>query len=59
MDAKDPQNAPKTGLYVVWAGTALLALGYLLLGRGSMTAAPVLIIGAFIVVGTGIAIGWE
>jgi len=53
--------APKrrTGLYVVAAGAACEALGFVLLSRGSMTAAPVLIIGAFVVMGAGIWIGWD
>jgi len=59
------QNTPplppqkKTGLYVVGAGLACLLAGYGLLAKGDITAAPFLIIGAFVVMGVGIAIGWD
>jgi hypothetical protein len=49
----------KTGLSVIGAGIATLATGYVLLGKGSMTLAPVLIIGAFVVLALGILIGWD
>lgn len=49
----------KTGLYVVFAGIACEALGFLLLSQGSITAAPILIVGSFAVMGVGIWIGWD
>lgn len=49
----------KTGLYVVFAGVACEALGFVLLAHGSMTAAPALIIGSFVVMGVGIWMGWD
>ena len=49
----------KTGIYVVGAGIATLALGYVLLSKGSITIAPILIIGAFVVMAVGIVIGWD
>lgn len=49
----------KTGLYVVFAGVACEALGFVLLSQGSITAAPILIIGSFAVMGAGIWIGWD
>jgi len=52
-----PQN--KNGLYVVFAGVACEALGFLLLSQNSITAAPILIIGSFAVMGVGIWIGWD
>jgi hypothetical protein len=54
-------EAPKkrTGLYVLWAGIAAEALGFVLLSQGSMTAAPALIVGSFVVMGIGIWIGWD
>jgi hypothetical protein len=59
-----PQEAaaPKprrTGLWVVWAGVACETLGFVLLGGGSDTAAPLLIVGSFAVMGAGIWIGWD
>jgi hypothetical protein len=58
---KKPEARPKkkTGLYVVLSGIAVLALGYILLSKGSITVAPVLIIGAFVVMAVGIMIGWD
>lgn len=58
---KKPEVRPrkKTGMYVVGAGIAVLALGYLLLSKGSITIAPMLIIGAFVVMAVGIMIGWD
>jgi hypothetical protein len=56
------QNATppkKTGLYVVIAGVACEVLGFVLLAQGSMTAAPALIIGSFVVMGVGIWMGWD
>ena len=52
-----PKN--KTGLYVVFAGVACEAVGFLLLSQNSITAAPILIIGSFVVMGIGIWIGWD
>ena len=49
----------KTGLYVIGGGIATLTTGYILLGQGSMTAAPILIIGAFAIMALGILIGWD
>ena len=49
----------KTGLYVVGAGIGVLVLGYVLLGQGSITIAPILIIGAFAVMAVGILVGWD
>jgi hypothetical protein len=49
----------KSGLYVLWAGIATEALGFVLLSQGSMTAAPALIVGSFLVMGIGIWIGWD
>lgn len=49
----------RTGLYVVFAGVACEALGFILLSQGSMDAAPALICGSFVVMGIGIWIGWD
>jgi hypothetical protein len=49
----------KRGLYVVLVGVACEVLGFVLLSRGSMTAAPVLLIGSFFVMGMGIWAGWD
>lgn len=49
----------RTGLYVVLGGVATEAAGFVLLSQGSMTAAPVLLIGSFVVMGVGIWIGWD
>ena len=49
----------KSGLYLLWAGIACEALGFLLLSKGSMDAAPALICGSFIVMGIGLWIGWD
>jgi len=51
--------ATQAGLMVTLAGVATEALGFVLLGQGSMTAAPALIVGSFVVMGVGIAIGWD
>ena len=54
------QTAPKrTGLYVLAAGVACELLGFLLLAKGSMTLAPALLVGSFVVMGIGIALGWD
>ena len=49
----------KTGLYVVCAGIACLLLGYLFLAKGDISVAPFLLIGAFVVIGVGIGLGWD
>ncbi len=42
------------GKYVLSAGVAGLMLGFVLLGGGSMTAAPVLIILSLVIIGAGL-----
>jgi hypothetical protein len=61
MSTITPPLAPKkkTGLFVVYAGIAALLLGYAFLAEGDITVAPFLIIGAFVVMGIGIGIGWN
>ncbi len=57
-----PQNLPakkKAGLYVVGAGVLSLLAGYGFLAKGDISIAPFLIIGAFVVMGVGIGIGWD
>jgi hypothetical protein len=49
----------KKGLYVLLGGIATEALGFVLLSQGSMTAAPILICGSFVVMGIGIWMGWD
>ena len=49
----------KAGLFIVYGSIACLSLGYLLLAKGSMTAAPILIIGSFVGMAAGIVIGWD
>ena len=49
----------KAGLYTVFGGIGILALGYIILAQGSMTLAPAMIIGAFIVMAVGILVGWD
>ena len=49
----------KAGLYVVGAGILCLLAGYGFLAKGDITVAPFLIIGAFVVMGAGIAVGWD
>ena len=58
-DQRQRMIKKKTGLYVIGGGIAALTTGYVLLGKGSMTAAPILIIGAFVVMAVGILIGWD
>ena len=58
------QTAPlpakkKSGLYTVGAGVVLLLTGYGFLAKGDISIAPFLIIGAFVVMGVGIGIGWD
>jgi hypothetical protein len=61
MSAATTPLAPrkKAGLFVVYAGIASLLLGYAFLAKGDITIAPFLIIGAFVVMGIGIGIGWD
>jgi hypothetical protein len=61
MATQAVKKAPprRAGLMVTLAGVATEALGFVLLGQGSMTAAPALIVGSFVVMGVGIAIGWD
>ena len=61
MSQTAPTLAPKkkAGLFVVYAGIASLLLGYAFLAKGDITIAPFLIIGAFVVMGIGIGIGWD
>lgn len=49
----------KTGLYVVGAGVLTLLTGYGFLAKGDISIAPFLILGAFVVLGVGIGIGWD
>jgi hypothetical protein len=58
-EAKAKIQRKRTGLYVVWGGVAVLGLGYLLLAKGSITLAPILIIGAFFILAAGILLGWD
>lgn len=58
-DQKQKVQRKKTGLYVVGAGIATLTLGYILLSQGSITAAPILIIGSFFILAIGILLGWD
>ena len=58
-DPKQKTQRKKTGLYVVGAGVATLGLGYILLARGSITAAPILIVGSFVILAVGILLGWD
>jgi len=58
--ARDPKlQRRKTGLIVVWSGVGILGLGYLLLGKGDITASPFLIVGSFGVMAAGIWLGWD
>ena len=51
---------PRTaGMRVVLGGVVCEILGFVLLAHGSMTAAPLLIVGSFVVMGVGIWIGWD
>ena len=62
MQANGETGAPhsgKRGLYLVLAGVGCEVLGFVLLSRGSMTAAPALLIGSFGVMGLGIWLGWD
>ncbi len=56
---KNAQPKKKSGLVTVFAGIAVLILGYVCLAKGSITVAPILIIGSFVVMGAGIFIGWD
>jgi hypothetical protein len=58
-DEKQKSKRRSRGLAVVWGGIAVLALGYLLLAKGSITLAPILIIGSFAILAAGILLGWD
>jgi hypothetical protein len=58
-DQKQKIKRKRTGLYVVASGIAVLCLGYVLLAQGSITAAPILIIGSFLILTLGILLGWD
>ena len=58
-DQKQKTQRKKTGLFVVSAGIATLCLGYILLSKGSITAAPILIVGSFVILAAGIMLGWD
>ena len=49
----------RLGLGLVGGSVAALAAGYVCLGYGSITVAPVLILGSFVGMAAGIWIGWE
>jgi hypothetical protein len=57
LPAEPPKG--KRGLYVVLGGVACEVLGFVLLSQGSMTLAPLLLIGSFVVMGVGIWLGWD
>lgn len=59
QDPKPKVQRRKTGLYVVFGGIGVLSLGYILLAQGSITAAPILIVGSFGVMAAGILLGWD
>jgi hypothetical protein len=55
-----------TGLYIVFAALAVLALGYFVLTKVNADAsnwagavAPIMIIGGYILVAVGILVGWD
>ncbi len=66
-----PDNQPQakkniTGLYIVFAALAVLALGYFVLTKVNADAsnwagavAPIMIIGGYILVAVGILVGWD
>lgn len=58
-DQKQKIQRKKTGLYVVGAGIAVLTIGYIVLAKGSITLAPILIIGSFVILAVGILLGWD
>lgn len=58
-EGKPKQQKRRTGLYVVIGGITMLILGYLLLAQGSITAAPLLIVGSLGVLVVGIFLGWD
>ena len=58
-DQKAKTQRKRTGLFVVWGGIALLALGYVVLSKGSITLAPIMILGSFVVLFVGILLGWD
>lgn len=59
---KDAAAAPqkrKLGLALLGAGALMLVAGYLTLSKGSITVAPILIVGSFAVFAAGVAVGWD
>ena len=67
MAENQPQSKKNiTGLYVVFAALAVLALGYFVLTKVNAdasnwagAAAPIMIIGGYIMVAVGILVGWD
>ena len=59
VDPKPKLQRRKTGLYTVFGGIGVLVLGYLALAQGSITLAPILIVGSFGIMALGIALGWD
>jgi len=55
----DTRQKRRAGLYTVLSGIGMLAIGYLCLAKGSITVAPALIVGAFVVMAVGIVVGWD
>jgi hypothetical protein len=65
------ENQPKvkkniTGLYIVFAALAVLAIGYFILTKVNADASnwagavsPIMIIGGYILVAVGILVGWD
>jgi hypothetical protein len=58
-EQKQKVEKKKTGLIVAWSGIGILVLGYIFLAKGSITLAPILIIGSFFVMAAGIFMGWD
>ena len=61
-----PAVKRKTGLYVIGAAVAVLALGYFVLTKVNAdasnwagVAAPIMIIGGYVAIAVGILIGWD
>ena len=55
----EPVVKKKSGLVVIITSVTVLAAGYICLALGSITVAPILIIGSFVGMGIGIWIGWD
>lgn len=55
-DAPRPQRMRKSGKILLGLGVGVLTAGYMLLATGSITLAPLLIVGGLILVGAGIAL---